>query len=131
MPRVAVGPCTRQGEDYILCHTMPSATLRSEKRCLLTTVASVAILKPLLRVVISVFGASDGGESIKVGCTSGNASVMGTSDRCGCPPNSLEKKPLALDCTSLKAGTAEACVLLDEWNCLRLDFNGRKPLHQR
>ena len=77
----------------------------------LTTVASEATLKPLLRVVISVFGASDGGESMKVDLTSGNASVMGTSDRCGCPPNSLEKKPVALDCTSLKAGTAEACVL--------------------
>ena len=33
----------------------------------LTTVASVATLKPLLRVVISVFGALDGGESMKVG----------------------------------------------------------------
>lgn len=130
MPKVAVGPCIKQAE---VCASSQKAQSNDKTNIgnSLTTVASVATLKPLLRVLISVFGAVDGGESMKVECTSGNASVMGTSDRCGCPPNSLEKKPLALDCTSLKAGTAEASVLLDEWNCLRFVFNGRKPLHQR
>ena len=92
-------------------HGIRASATREHHNNALTTVASVAILKPLLRVVISVCGASDGGESRNVDWTSGSASVMGTSDRCGCPPKSLEKKPLALDCTSLKAGTPEACVL--------------------
>ena len=74
-------------------------------------VASVATLNPLLRVVISVSGAVDGGESIKVLLTSGNASVMGTMARPGFPPNSLDKKLLAPGETSLSAGTAAAEVL--------------------
>lgn len=53
------------------------------QKAILTIVASVATLKPLPKVVISVFGAVDGGVSINVGCTSGNASVNGTNDRCG------------------------------------------------
>lgn len=105
-----MGPCRRQ-IDGIKCIASGPARQDRQHKHALTTVASDAILKPLLRVVISVFGASDGGESRNVDWTSGKASVMGTVDRCGCPPNSLEKKPLALDCTSLNAGTAEACEL--------------------
>ena len=74
----------------------------------LTIVASEATLKPFPRVVNSVLGTVDGGVSKNVGWMPDNGSVIGTKDRAGWPPKILEKNPLALDCTSLKAGTAEA-----------------------
>lgn len=79
---------------------------------MLTMVASVATLKPLPSVVISVFGASDGGDSKKVPLTPDNVSVMGTIDRDGWPPNSLDRNPLAPEDTSLRAGTAAAELLV-------------------
>lgn len=57
---------------------------RSPDTCsILTIVASVATFIPLPSVVISVLGASDGGESRKVLLTLDNVSVMGTKDREG------------------------------------------------
>lgn len=99
-----------------------------EPRSMLTMVASVATLKPLPSVVSSVLGALDGGESKNVGLTPGKSSVIGTSDRPGWPPKSLENQLLAPDCTSLRAGTA-ADELVDAWNCLTFEVRGRKPRH--
>ena len=76
MPKVAVGPWT----VTMLMHSNHKEQTTSYS-AMLTIVASVATLKPLPRVVNSVFGAVDGGVSINVGCTSGNASVKGTNDR--------------------------------------------------
>ncbi len=103
---------------------------RPQRHEMLTMVASVATLKPLPSVVSSVLGASDGGESRKLLLTPDNCSVIGTSDLAGWPPNSLDRKLLAPDCTSLSAGSA-AAEELDVWNCLRFDVRGRRPLHHR